>query len=250
VIKVYLLKRTISPYTGSDLVLGCFTNFQEARDTRELYIQEYKNSTKVDPWKGQAFHDVDLEKDVVILNKIPTYDILPSANKVIIVSSFSEGFGQIVREIHAICGSKKATQNSVAQNKKRFQNQWPRFFSTQCIVINNLLSDEKDRNDFNVHAKSIDDLKKNKKYHEVEKFLLERIEKAEINNQLDGLGIPDWYYFELAKLYRGQKKYSQEIAFLEGCAKKFFETGDMHKILTARLSRAKELLAAKKAARK
>ena len=130
------------------------------------------------------------------------------------------------------------------------QGQWPSFFSTQSIVINKLLSDEQDRVYFNIHTKSIEDLKKNKKYREAEKILLELIEKSEINNQLDGLGVPDWYYFELAKIYRRQKNYSKEITFLEDCTKKFFETGDMHKILTARLSRAKELLAAKKAARK
>jgi hypothetical protein len=250
VIKVYLLKRIISPYTGPDLVLGCFTDFQQARDAREFYIQQYEANTKDDPWKGQAFHDVDLEKDVVVLNNIPTHEILPTTNQVIVVSSFREGFGQIVREIHAICGSGKAAQNSIERDRKRLHGEWPSFFSTQRIVINKLLSDEKDRTDFSVHAKSIEDLKKKKKYRAAEKMLLERIEKAENNNQLDGLGVPDWYYFELAKLYRRQKNYSKEIVFLEDCAKKFLETGEMHRILTARLRRAKELAAAKKAARK
>jgi len=76
VISMYILKRTISPYTGSDLLLGCFRDFRQARETRDYYIQQYKSNKKDDPWRGQAFHDVDLEKDVVLLDDIAEYDIL------------------------------------------------------------------------------------------------------------------------------------------------------------------------------
>lgn len=242
---MYILKRTISPYTGSELLLGCFRDFREARATRDSYIRQYENNQKEDPWKGQAFHDVDLEKDVVIVDNIAEYHIRPNASTVIIVSSFSEGFGQELREFHAICGSDKAAQTRIAKIRKSTQGQWPRFFSTQQIVLNKLLSDEKDRTDARVHAKTVDKLKKNKKYREAEKLLVGLIAESEKQSELDGLGVPDWYYFELAKLYRRQKNYSEEVAILEKSLKSMHETEAMAKLLLERLNRAKELLAAK-----
>lgn len=242
---MYILKRTISPYTGSDLLLGCFRDIREARATRDSYIRQYKNNQKEDPWKGQAFHDVDLEKDVVIVDNITEYGIRPNANTVIIVSSFREGFGQELREFHAICGSDKAAQTQTAKIRKSTEGQWPRFFSTQQIVLNKLLSDEKDRTDARILAKTVDDLKKNKKYREAEALLLDLIAEAEKQSELDGLGVPDWYYFEIAKLYHRQKNYSKEIVVLQRSLQNMQETGAIAKILLERLNRAKELQAAK-----
>lgn len=71
------------------------------------------------------------------------------------------------------------------------------------------------------------------------------IAAAETQNELDGLGVPDWYYFELSKLYRKQKNYSKEVAILEKSLKSMHKIGAVAHILLERLNRAKELLAAK-----
>jgi hypothetical protein len=242
---MYLLKRTISPYTGSDILLGCFNNLHEAQGARERYILQYKNNEKDDPWKGQAFHTVNLEEDVIILDDIPEFDIHPEVEKVTLVISFAEGFGQEVTRIHAICGSADATRSQFSKIQKGLEGHWPTTWMTRKVVVGELLSDDKDRMILAPHVIALKELKKSKNYRSAEKLLVDLLEYNESKNIQDGLGVPDWYYFELAKLYRKQKNYSKEVAILEKYAKQEYIFGGIAKVLLERLDRAKELLATK-----
>lgn len=244
---MFLLKRTMSPYTECDILLGCFRNLEDAQKARNFYIQQYIGEKKDDPWKGQAFYNVDLEKDVVILDNIPEFDVASDTDTVSVISSFREGFGQEVREFHTICGSDKTVYIHIARIKEiiKVHDSWPRSVSAQRIKANRLLSDARDRLRSYEYTKTVADLKKNKKHWDAEKLLLELITNSEIQNELDGLGVPDWYYVELAGIYHRRKNYTKETALLEEYSKKHGPK-EVFRILEGRLNRAKERLAARK----
>lgn len=237
----------MSPYTECDILLGCFRNIEDAQKARNFYIQQYTSGKKDDPWKGQAFYDVDLEKDVVILDNVPEFDVSSEADTVSVISSFAEGFGQSVREFHGICGSNDTANVHISAIDKDFEtrNSWPRSVSAQRIKVNQLLSDARDRLRSYEYTKTVAELKKNKRHWDAEKLLLELIANAESQNELDGLGVPDWYYIELAGIYHRRKNYTKEAALLEEYSKKHGER-EVFKILERRLNRAKERLAVRK----
>jgi hypothetical protein len=140
---MYLLKREISPYTSHDILLGCYRSREEAQAARQQYILQYQNNQKDDPWKVQAYTTVDLEKDVVIVDDIP--EIQPTNEEVFVVSSFAEGFGQIIRTFHVVCGSLVSAEKKSKEIKENFDNHFPEYCQIQKVVVGKLLSDEETR---------------------------------------------------------------------------------------------------------
>lgn len=139
---MYLLKREISPYNSQDLLLGCFHSREKAEDARMEYISVYRDNLKSDPWEKQGYQVVDLEKDVCIVDNILEIKILPTSKKVFVVSSFSEGFGQIIRTIHSICGLQSLAEKESQKIEKSFDNKFPEYCQIQKVAVNILLSDE------------------------------------------------------------------------------------------------------------
>jgi hypothetical protein len=139
---MYLLKREISPYTSQDLILGCFHSREKAEDARTQYISAYRDNLKSDPWENQGYQVVDLGKNVCIVDNILEIQIQPTNKKVFVVSSFSEGFGQIIRTIHSICSSQSLAEKETQKIEKSFDNKFPEYCQIQRVAVDKLLSDE------------------------------------------------------------------------------------------------------------
>lgn len=88
----------------------------------------------------------------------------------------------------------------------------------------------------------VENLKRLSKLEEAEKLLLELINAVEEQDKERNLGIAPWYYEELAKIYRKNKNFEQEVSILERFAKQKHALGVMPKKLLERLEKAKLLL--------
>ena len=139
---MHLLRRVISPYDAPDILLGCYRNLNEAQQAREQYIAHYQAQQKFDPWREQGYRSVDLEKDVVIDSNILALEVSPNATEVFVVSSFAEAFGQIVREVHAICGSASLAQQKKYKVTQGFDKRFPEYCQVQKVAVGILLPDE------------------------------------------------------------------------------------------------------------
>jgi hypothetical protein len=139
--KLYLLLRKISPYTFPDIVLGCFTSIERANDVRSEYLALYKSGTKIDPWKEQGFKNVNLDEDVQIINLyLPTFYRLVSS--VFLVSSYSEGFGQVRREIVDLCLTRISANRKAEKLKLNAKVGFPETFRVEEIQLNQLYQDD------------------------------------------------------------------------------------------------------------
>jgi hypothetical protein len=147
---MYLLKRDISSYTSHDVLLGCFSSREKAQTAREEYIKLYQTNREDDPWKEQGYKNVDLEKDVVIIDDLPEFQIQPSDEEVFIVSSFAEGFGQIIRTIHNICGSLELAEKKSKEIEKNFDGSLPEYCQIQKVIVGKLLSDKETKPYFDI----------------------------------------------------------------------------------------------------
>lgn len=142
---MYILKRCISPYTGADIILGCFRTVEEAQHARHQYIQPYQNGTKRDPWKKQAYKPHDqLQDDVIIIDDLPVHHITPTLTDVYILSTFAEGFGQIIRHLVEICGSEESVQFRRNEIEKTLGKTFPEYCAIQKVAVGKLLPDDTD----------------------------------------------------------------------------------------------------------
>ena len=139
---MYLLKRSISPYTSQDVLLGCFRSREKAQAAREDYLKPYRANPSGDRWKEQAYRIVDLEKDVVIVDNLPEAQVQPSQEEVFVLSSFAEGFGQIIRTFHAICGSLEFAEKKSKEIEQQLDDGSNEYCQIQNVVVDKLLPDE------------------------------------------------------------------------------------------------------------
>jgi hypothetical protein len=100
---MHLLVRRVSPYTQHDLLLGVFPSADLANQARLEHLRAVLHSSE-DPWARQAYREVS-DADVEILADVPLLGISPETDRVFVVSSYSEGFGQVVRKFEAIAGT-------------------------------------------------------------------------------------------------------------------------------------------------
>src|SRR5690242_19620911 len=105
---MYILMRRLSAYTENDLLLGVFATSAEAKRARARYVAEVMRGGK-DPHAEQAYHQVT-EQDVRVLSRVREVDVSPALRWVFVVSSYAEGFGQVVRRFEAICGTERGAR--------------------------------------------------------------------------------------------------------------------------------------------
>lgn len=120
--KLFLLIRKISPYTGEDLFLGIYDEHDLANQQRTQYIQYCKTA---DPWKDQAYKEVDLEKDVLIMEvheKITEKEFPSEGQQIFLVSGLLEGFGQIIKDLHSISTDKSTVKNFIETKHDELDN--------------------------------------------------------------------------------------------------------------------------------
>lgn len=60
---MYLLRRKISPYSGYDQLLDIVRSFEVATKLKRQYVER---GLKKDTWSKQAYHEVNLEKDLIV----------------------------------------------------------------------------------------------------------------------------------------------------------------------------------------
>ena len=88
----------------------------------------------------------------------------------------------------------------------------------------------------------VENLKRLGKFEEAETLLLELINATEEEDKSRNWGVAPWYYEELAKLYRKNKNFTQEVAILERFARQTHGNGVKPKKLLERLEKAKLVL--------
>lgn len=111
------LMRRISAYSGADLLLGVFTTDKGARAARAEYIARYKGGRSRDPWARQAYREGSLAADVVAERIRPCRSCKAGAVRdgpVTVVSAYSEGFGQVVREVDSAHASRACPRRRAA----------------------------------------------------------------------------------------------------------------------------------------
>ena len=106
---VFLLVRRLSPYTQNDMYLGIFSEYP-LKYKRE-YI-EYIEANG-DPYKNQAYFEVDLEKDIEIIeyNKIVGIDVY-------VIVSVVSGMGQVMVEVLRITSDYEECKNIIKKYNK------------------------------------------------------------------------------------------------------------------------------------
>jgi len=113
---IYILYRKLSKLKDNDLILGVFTSKNKALKERNIYISTTKYS---DPYDPQPNFNIDLEKDVIILERTFTKnhenpktayfillikkDIIEKDREIITIhddhQDFFEGFKDIYRKL-------------------------------------------------------------------------------------------------------------------------------------------------------
>ena len=100
---MHILVRRISPYTHHDLLLGVFPSRELASEARSQYLQAVVHGCG-DPWALQAYWEVS-DNDVEILETVSLIDVTSEVARVFVVSSYAEGFGQVIRTFEAVAGT-------------------------------------------------------------------------------------------------------------------------------------------------
>ena len=143
---MFVAVRRISPYDGSDVVLGAFRFEQAATEYLSAYRRRCIESPENDPWAQQTYvtdpyndeHFVVVEVDHGELDESVLY----------LVSTYSEGFGQTLRSFDSWQPSRAAAARRCRQIKP--PNQFAFYCLFQEIPIDTPLPDgRQDQPNFN-----------------------------------------------------------------------------------------------------
>lgn len=92
------------------------------------------------------------------------------------------------------------------------------------------------------YVEQVNVLKKEKRFAEAEKLLLELVNATEAEDSVEQFGVAPWYYEQLAIIYRGRKDITSECSILERYETQRHAPGVKPAALAARLAKAKNLL--------
>jgi len=134
---MHLLMRSISPYTGEDLLLGVFRTRVEAEAARRTYVVNVLHSSS-DPWAKQAYHTVK-DDDVAILSDLVHDNVNASAEQVYVVTSLREGFGQTVVKFEAVVGTERAARARASSLKTKMEGySFPFYCNIYRVMVGEL----------------------------------------------------------------------------------------------------------------
>jgi hypothetical protein len=129
--------RSLSRYTGDDLLLGVFRTRGEADLARHTYLDEVLHRSS-DPWANQAHHAAS-DDDVAIHFDITHDDVAVGAPLVYVVTSFAEGFGQVVVKFEAIVGTEAAALARVQSlNEQGEKDSFPSYCTIYEVDVGKL----------------------------------------------------------------------------------------------------------------
>jgi hypothetical protein len=86
------------------------------------------------------------------------------------------------------------------------------------------------------------ELKRQGRLEEAEVLLLETIEATEAESRRMGFGVAPWYYWQLAIVYRKQKRLDDELALLERYDRQIKAPGSRPAKLRERLEKVREMV--------
>ncbi|HET7340751.1 MAG TPA: hypothetical protein VFL90_04745 [Methylomirabilota bacterium] len=141
---LYLLKRRISEVSGPDRLLGVFRSRDAARRARRQYLDPILRGDVADPWAWQAYRKNSLERDVAIVADVPQAGVAAKAARVFVVSSYAEGFAQIIREFEAICATKAQADATARRIEKRHRGGFNFYCRVDGLAVGALLPDRRD----------------------------------------------------------------------------------------------------------
>ena len=117
---MFLLIRRISAYTGPDVLLGVFTDRQQAEVVQNDYRARYIADPASDPWREQAYREGGLTADDLIVETL--HAPAGTTGEVFVVSVYLEGFGQIVRKFDSLHASEAEAQTRMAELDAEYED--------------------------------------------------------------------------------------------------------------------------------
>lgn len=127
----------ISGYEGPDFILGAFDNEDIAEKAKTTFIRE--NQSEDNQVKVLAEQDRWIEVEEVKLDSF-SCDI-PLSDFYYLVSRFSEGFGQIYRDIEAIFDNYENALVKLEQLEKEYEESdasFPEYFAIEKLQANQI----------------------------------------------------------------------------------------------------------------
>lgn len=140
---MYALIRLISAYSGADILLGIFSTKEKANSVRNDYIAALQSGSREDPWREQAYkEDMLCEDDLILMDLSGMTDKNSKpTDTVFVVSAYSEGFGQIMREIKSIVQTRLEAVRAV---KNHVDDGFVSYSLFQEAVVDKELSDSRE----------------------------------------------------------------------------------------------------------
>jgi len=137
---MHLLIRRISSYTAADVLLGVFETAEQAQSARAAYAARYAADPDSDPWREQGYKDAGLPIGDLVIRELAA----PSGSaEVLVVSNYSEGFGQVVRKFDSLHRSKADADRRMAELDAQ-DDLFPHYAICQRAVVGVLLSDARE----------------------------------------------------------------------------------------------------------
>lgn len=136
---MYILYRRVSDYDGPSLFLGLFDSQENAERQRSAYRVVLEQQ---DPWHNQSYRDVDLDNDLVI---IPIDGGLAGQQKGYLISSYSEGFGQIIRQFHQVCSDKLRAEEIAKKLEDDDLSSFPGWALVDEVAVNQFVIPDYDK---------------------------------------------------------------------------------------------------------
>lgn len=134
---IYLCIVRISGYEGPDFILGAFDNKDTAEKAKTTFIKDNQNEDN--QVKVLAEKDRWIEVEEVKLDSF-SCDI-PLSDFYYIISRFSEGFGQIYRDIEAIFDNYENALAKLEQLEKEYDESdasFPEYFAIEKLQANQI----------------------------------------------------------------------------------------------------------------
>src|SRR5262245_46582312 len=136
---MHVLIRKLSEYTANHLLLSVFRTVEEAEQGRCEYLQTVLHSPS-DPWARQAYHDVS-DNDVAVLSGVLRLGLDEAQDRVFVISSYLEGFGQVRRSFEAIAGSDVLAREHVSTLKANNDRKFPYYCDVGEVIVGELSYD-------------------------------------------------------------------------------------------------------------
>ncbi|XWV26264.1 hypothetical protein QJ857_gp0811 [Tupanvirus soda lake] len=130
----YLLVRRCSAYSYDDIIIGIYNDIKIANKAKEKYIDF---SSKCDPFKNQAYHNVNLEEDVEIVEI--ELDLTNDHTFCYVLIDRAEGFGQVCNNyIYFSTSFKKINEVGIKFVNDKEKNSWPSYLMWDMVKMNDM----------------------------------------------------------------------------------------------------------------